>query len=55
MAENRGSTGYLGVVLGGVVAVAAIVFLLSGGDLGGVKKIEGDHDLPPVVSTPPRK
>jgi hypothetical protein len=55
MAENRGSTGYLGVVLGGLVAVMAIVFLLSGGELGGEKKVQGDHDLPPVTSTPPRK
>jgi hypothetical protein len=55
MAENRGSTSYLGVVLGGLVAVAAIVFVLSGGELGGEKKVQGDQDLPPITKTTPPK
>jgi hypothetical protein len=50
MADKR-LDGYLGAVLGGLVAVAAVAFLLSGGEWGGEKKVEGDKDLPPVTST----
>jgi hypothetical protein len=51
MADNRHG-GFFGAILGGLVAAAAIAFLLTGGELGGKKKVEGDHDLPPVASTP---
>jgi len=44
-------SGLFGLVVGGIVALAAIVFILSGGELGGKKTIDGDDDLPPVVST----
>ena len=55
MPEHRGSNSFLGVVLGGLVAMAAIVFVLGGGELGGEKKVQGDHDLPPITKTvPPR-
>jgi hypothetical protein len=50
MADKK-TNGYLGVLLGGLVAVAAMTFVLSGGEWGGKKKIAGDEDLPPVVST----
>ena len=50
MAEKR-SDGYLGALLGGLVAVAAITFMLSGGELGGKKKVGSDEDLPPVTTT----
>lgn len=43
--------GLFGLVVGGIVALAAIVFILSGGELGGKKTIDGDDDLPPVVTT----
>jgi hypothetical protein len=33
------------------VAVAATAFLLTGGEWGGQKKINGDQDLPPIAST----
>lgn len=46
------SEGYLGALLGGLVAVAAVAFLLSGGEWGGKKKVSGDEDLPPVATTP---
>jgi hypothetical protein len=39
-------------LLGGLVAIAAVVFLLSGGEWGGNKKVGGDGDLPPVATTP---
>jgi len=51
MAE-KGPENYLGALLGGLVVVAAVAFLLSGGQWGGNKKVEGDEDLPPVISTP---
>jgi hypothetical protein len=50
MADKR-TDGYIGALLGGLVAIAAVAFLLSGGEWGGKKKVEGDEDLPPVVST----
>ena len=43
--------GLFGLVVGGIVAVAAILFILSGGEFGGKKTIDGDDDLPPVEST----
>jgi hypothetical protein len=43
--------GMFGLVVGGIVALAVVVFILSGGELGGKKTIEGDDDLPPVVTT----
>jgi hypothetical protein len=43
--------GLFGLVVGGIVALAVIVFILSGGELGGKKTIQGDDDLPPVEST----
>jgi hypothetical protein len=51
MAQNQPG-GYFGVLLGGLVAVLAIAFMLSGGEWTGNKKVEGDHDLPPVATTP---
>jgi hypothetical protein len=47
----KGSDGYLGALLGGLVVIAAVAFVLSSGQWGGNKKVEGDDDLPPVVST----
>ena len=47
--ENR-SKGGIGLMLGGIFAVAAAFFILTGGELGGEKKIKGDADLPPVAS-----
>jgi len=45
---NKDSNGTFGIIIGGVVAVIAAIFILSGGELGGKKTIEGDQDLPPV-------
>jgi hypothetical protein len=51
MADNsNGSTGKIGLVVGGAFALAAVMFLLVGGELGGERKIHGDQDLPPVAS-----
>lgn len=48
--KNDGS-GTFGIIVGGVVAAIAIIFILTGGELGGKKTVEGDHDLPPITTT----
>lgn len=48
--KNDGS-GSFGIIVGGVVAAIALIFILSGGELGGKKTVEGDQDLPPVATT----
>jgi hypothetical protein len=50
MADNNPSTGTIGLMLGGLFALAAMVFILTGGQLGGVKGVNSDADLPPVAS-----
>jgi len=53
MTENnpeKRPAGGIGLILGGIFAVAAAFFILTGGELGGEKKIKGDADLPPVAS-----
>ena len=47
---NRHNNGTFGLIIGGVVAAIAAIFILTGGELGGKKTIEGDQDLPPVAS-----
>ena len=42
--------GFLGLIVGGIVALAAVLFIISGGELGGKKTVEGDEDLPPIAS-----
>ncbi len=41
--------GLFGIVLGGIVALAAVLFIASGGSLGGKTTVYGDQDLPPVA------
>jgi len=48
---NKASNGIFGIIIGGVVAVIAAIFILTGGELGGKKTVEGDQDLPPVATT----
>jgi hypothetical protein len=48
MMERR--NGNLGLIVAAIVVVAAAVFMLSGGELGGKKTVEGDQDLPPVAT-----
>jgi hypothetical protein len=43
-------TGTFGILIGSVVAVIAALFILSGGELGGKKTVDGDQDLPPVAT-----
>jgi hypothetical protein len=48
---KKDSNGTFGIIIGGVVAVIAAIFILTGGELGGKKTVEGDQDLPPVSTT----
>ena len=44
-------SGTFGIIVGGVVAAIAVIFILTGGELGGKKTVEGDQDLPPITNT----
>ncbi len=41
--------GGMGILLGAIVAIAAVAFITSGGTYSGKKTIDGDEDLPPVA------
>ncbi|MEH2501752.1 hypothetical protein V1290_000563 [Bradyrhizobium sp. AZCC 1578] len=50
MADNDNRTkGTIGLILGGVIALAAAAFILTAGELGGTKEVTSDADLPPVA------
>jgi hypothetical protein len=42
--------GIFGLIVGGFVALMAVIFIFSGGELGGKKTVSGDTDLPPIAS-----
>ena len=48
---NKDRNGTFGIIIGGVVAVIAVIFILTGGELGGKKTVQGDQDLPPVATS----
>ena len=50
MPDNREASGQLGAILGALIAVALVVFLLSGGEHLGKKTVNSDADLPPVAT-----
>jgi len=53
--NNEGPTGgTVGLLLGGICALAAAFFLLTGGELGGKKTVHGDADMPPIASPAPK-
>ena len=47
---NNDNNGIFGIIVGSVVAAIAAMFILSGGELGGKKTVEGDQDLPPIAT-----
>jgi len=56
MADNNDQgTGILGFLLAAVVLLAAGIFILTGGQLGGKKQVVSDSDLPPVTTGAPTK
>jgi hypothetical protein len=50
MTENRARNGKLAIVIGALIAVALVVFLLTGGEHRGKKTVNSDADLPPVAT-----
>ena len=40
----------LGLVVGAFVAAGALLFILTGGELGGKTTVTSDRDLPPLAS-----
>jgi hypothetical protein len=48
MADNRGTKGTLGAILGALLVVALAMFLLNGGEHFGKTTVNSDDDLPPV-------
>ncbi len=42
--------GTFGLIVGGIVALAAAIFIFSGGELGGKTIVDGDEDLPPIAT-----
>ncbi len=55
MADKRVDTmkednGTFGIIVGGLVAWAAVIFIFGGGELGGKTVINGDQDLPPIAT-----
>ena len=50
MTENRARNGKLGVIIGALIAVALVVFLLTGGEHVGKRTVNSDADLPPVAT-----
>jgi hypothetical protein len=53
MASNQGPNLSFALLLGGVVLLALMIFLVTGGQLGGSKKVASDADLPKVTSPKP--
>ena len=47
----KNDTGLFGIILSGIVALAALVFIVSGGALGGKTTVDGDKDLPPIADS----
>jgi hypothetical protein len=50
MTDNKQPNGAIGLILGGVFAIAAAFFVLTGGGLGGKKTVQSDADMPPIAS-----
>ena len=58
IADNREKimkqdNGTFGLIVGGLVALVAVIFICSGGELGGKTVINGDEDLPPIAAADP--
>ena len=47
----KSENGMFRLVVGCIVALVAIAFILSSGEFGGKKTIDGDQDLPSVETT----
>jgi hypothetical protein len=47
----KSENGHLGLLIGGFVALMALLFIFSGGSLGGKTTVDSDRDLPPIADT----
>ena len=45
-----GNNNMFGIIIGAIVVAVAALFILSGGEFGGKKTVDGDQDLPPVTT-----
>lgn len=43
--------GGLAIILGAIVALGVVIFIATGGILGGKTTVTSDSDLPPVATT----
>src|SRR3954462_5722151 len=43
MADNNAPNTVIGIVLGGILVLSAAFFILTGGNLGGKKTVQGDR------------
>jgi hypothetical protein len=48
--NDQNQNGGVGIAFGAFLLLAAVIFIATGGSLGGKKTIDGDKDLPPVAS-----
>jgi hypothetical protein len=53
MADNPEPISRLSLIIGGILVAALALFIVTGGDLGGTKRVESDADLPKVTSPAP--
>jgi hypothetical protein len=53
MASNQRPNLGFAALLGAVVVLALVIFIVTGGQLGGSKKVASDADLPQVASPKP--
>jgi hypothetical protein len=47
--DGEESKGGFGLILGIFLAAVAAIFILTGGQLGGVKEVNSDADMPPIA------
>ena len=48
---EKHNNGAFGLLIGGILAIAAAMFIFSGGELGGKTVVNGDQDLPPIAAS----
>jgi hypothetical protein len=54
ISSMKNETRTWGLILGGLVALAAVLFIFSDGSLGGKTTVSGDRDLPPIATAEPK-
>lgn len=49
MSDDSQKNRHFGLLLSGIVLLGALIFIFTGGELGGTQKVVHDSDLPPVA------